>query len=732
MERIRKRIEHHKKYEKARSGHKWKKDIINPDNSINNNDINSCDGDTDVDDRREILVAWTMNKIFLTAFLFRVLLICYGPIHDYLFDVSFTDVDYKVFSDAAMYVRQGASPYRRATYRYTPLLAWILLPNTVWPEFGKLLFCLFDIVVAYLCYQMITSSLFSLEHSSNVIRSETLNRAKQCIIVFWLANPLTAIISTRGNADVLVCAAVIYTLKLINDKQWLLAAVSHGLLAVQLKIYPVIYMPSIFLCISNVRLASGYWDYCRRFLLNWKGFVFVLISTSSFTASVIVYYYFYGAPYLNESLLYHLKRIDTRHNFSPYFYPLYLSQYDNMVSQLIGRFAFFPQAFLLVILSFRFYKDLAFCWMILTMVFVTFNKVCTSQYFIWFVCLIPIAQRTVEQRINTEFDMVFYLIGLGLGDVEDITVKGLKAVRQSSRIYLEAYTSILSYALDKSKLENFYGKELIIADREFVEQRSDELLLDADKSDVCLLVVGDPFGATTHSDLVIRARNLNIPVKVIHNASIMNAVACCGLQLYNFGETVSIVMWTDSWQPDSYYDKITANRARGLHTLCLLDIKVKEQSVENLIKGRKIYEPPRYMSCSEAAKQLLTIAERKKKLGIQTGSKFYNRFQIFIFPSLLLFFPPVNIDDCPCIHILPKLVALDWRELVGMIKRLITYTVASYFQILFCSLSEMSKTDMGDPLHSLVIPAERLHPMELEMLKCFSLANHSIACSSDT
>lgn len=42
------------------------------------------------------------------------------------------------------------------------------------------------------------------------------------------------------------------------------------------------------------------------------------------------------------------------------------------------------------------------------------------------------------------------------------------------------------------------------------------------------------------------------------------------LQLYSFGETVSIVMWTDSWQPDSYYDKIAANRSRGLHTLCLL------------------------------------------------------------------------------------------------------------------------------------------------------------------
>ena len=39
---------------------------------------------------------------------------------------------------------------------------------------------------------------------------------------------------------------------------------------------------------------------------------------------------------------------------------------------------------------------------------------------------------------------MFYLIGLGLGDAEDITVKGLKIVKNAKRVYLEAYTSILT------------------------------------------------------------------------------------------------------------------------------------------------------------------------------------------------------------------------------------------------------------------------------------------------
>ena len=64
----------------------------------------------------------------------------------------------------------------------------------------------------------------------------------------------------------------------------------------------------------------------------------------------------------------------------------------------------------------------------------------------------------------------------------------------------------------------------------------------------------------------------------------MNAVGACGLQLYNFGQTVSLVFFTNSWKPDSFYDRIAENAATGMHTLVLLDIKVKEQREENLAR----------------------------------------------------------------------------------------------------------------------------------------------------
>ncbi|CAD6211218.1 unnamed protein product [Miscanthus lutarioriparius] len=189
---------------------------------------------------------------------------------------------------------------------------------------------------------------------------------------------------------------------------------------------------------------------------------------------------------------------------------------------------------------------------------------------------------------------MLYIVGLGLGDERDITVRGLDTVRSCSKIYMEAYTSLLSLGLDPAalaNLEKLYGKEITVADREMVEDRVDQVLSKAADTDVAFLVVGDPFGATTHTDLVVRAKKMGVEVKVIHNASVMNAIGVCGLQLYRYGETISIPFFTDEWRPDSFYEKIQNNRKLGLHTLCLLDIRVKEPTWESLARFKDHFLP---------------------------------------------------------------------------------------------------------------------------------------------
>ena len=158
---------------------------------------------------------------------------------------------------------------------------------------------------------------------------------------------------------------------------------------------------------------------------------------------------------------------------------------------------------------------------------------------------------------------MLHLIGLGLGNEKDITVNALEAIRDKcAYVYLENYTSVLCCA--PSKLEEFYGKKVTICDRAFVESNGvDGMLTQAEKEDVAFLVVGDCFAATTHSDLVLRAHEKKVKVKTYYNASIMNACAGSGLQLYNFGKTVSLCFFTPTWKPDSFYDSIKMNKVNG-------------------------------------------------------------------------------------------------------------------------------------------------------------------------
>ena len=70
--------------------------------------------------------------------------------------------------------------------------------------------------------------------------------------------------------------------------------------------------------------------------------------------------------------------------------------------------------------------------------------------------------------------MVLYLVGLGLGDEHDITVRGLEVVKTCKRVVLESYTSILP-GIDKERLEQLYGKDVEIAYREKVEEDIEEV-----------------------------------------------------------------------------------------------------------------------------------------------------------------------------------------------------------------------------------------------------------------
>ncbi|MEK6844964.1 MAG: diphthine synthase [Nanoarchaeota archaeon] len=164
---------------------------------------------------------------------------------------------------------------------------------------------------------------------------------------------------------------------------------------------------------------------------------------------------------------------------------------------------------------------------------------------------------------------MLYLIGLGL-NAYGISKEGLDIVKKCKRIYLENYTVDFPYSV--AELEDIVGKKIVSADREKVE--SLEIVDEAKKMDVALLIYGSPLTATTHISLVQEAKDLEIKYKIIYNASIIDAVAETGLQLYKFGKIASMPKWNpeENFMPESFMEIIQQNMSMKAHSLILCDI----------------------------------------------------------------------------------------------------------------------------------------------------------------
>ncbi|KAF9621758.1 hypothetical protein IFM89_027612 [Coptis chinensis] len=174
------------------------------------------------------------RSLLLVSAVVRVCLIIYGEWQDSHMEVRYTDVDYLVFSDASSLMATGMSPYKRSTYRYSPLLAFILLPNSfIHASWGKLLFSASDLLVG-LFIRIILK-----------LRGVPENL---CLISMgvWLFNPFTFTIGTRGNCKVLQ------------------AAFWYGLV-VHFRIYPIIYALPILLVLKPHNIQSG----SKPYLQNW-------------------------------------------------------------------------------------------------------------------------------------------------------------------------------------------------------------------------------------------------------------------------------------------------------------------------------------------------------------------------------------------------------------------------------------------------------------------------------
>ena len=306
----------------------------------------------------------TLGQLFLAATILRVGFFLFGIYQDAYMTVKYTDIDYLVFSDAAKYVVNGLSPYNRETYRYTPMLAWLMTPNHLWfYSWGKLVFVAFDLATGYLIY-MLTKNTF--------------------LAAIWLLNPMVIAISTRGSAEsvlTVLVMAFVYTL----SSQELISAILLGL-AIHFKLYPIIYLPTA-ICYITQSSNPIKW-------MNVKAIRYGLVTVGVVAILNWMMYKQYGYDFLYETYLYHFQRLDHRHNFSVYnvllYYKSAIEGEEQVTSFSVESLAFIPQiAISGLLIPLLFWNRLQACLFLQTFAFVTFNKVMTSQYFIWFLIFLP-------------------------------------------------------------------------------------------------------------------------------------------------------------------------------------------------------------------------------------------------------------------------------------------------------------------------------------------------------
>lgn len=249
--------------------------------------------------------------------------------------------------------------------------------------------------------------------------------------------------------------------------------------------------------------------------------------------------------------------------------------------------------------------------------------------------------------------MTLNLIGLGINDKQDITLKGLDCIKRSDKVYIEYYTCLLHSSIEE--LEELYGKKVEVLYRSDVEVTIEETLInEAKEKEVSLLIIGDALSATTHTDIIMRAKEEGVKINVVHNASVFTAIAKTGLQLYKFGKVTSIPFPAEYkiTTPVTIYNQ---NQTIGAHTLFLLDLNPKEE---------------KYLSANQAMKLLIEACNEEHDFKITSNTK-----------------------------------AIVCARLGSESE-----------QIVYDTIENLIKMDFGEPVHCLIIPG-KMHFAEEEYLE---------------
>ncbi|MDX1596356.1 MAG: diphthine synthase [Nitrosopumilaceae archaeon] len=250
---------------------------------------------------------------------------------------------------------------------------------------------------------------------------------------------------------------------------------------------------------------------------------------------------------------------------------------------------------------------------------------------------------------------MLWFIGLGISESKSIPLEATEVLKKADIVYLEQFTSPISKS-ELAKIKSMSDAEFKDGKRWLVED-GNEILNNSKKKNVILLSYGDPYIATTHIELRVRAIQEKIKTKTIHaSSSITSMIGECGLQYYKVGKVATIM--SDMKSLTTPYYTIYKNLIEGSHSVLLLEYN----------QDKDFFLDPK-----DALNGLLETEKEQKR----------------------------NVIDSSTFAIIASRIGMSTQKIISG------------------SISKLVKTEFGKPPHTIIIPG-RLHFTESDALKVLS------------
>jgi len=250
---------------------------------------------------------------------------------------------------------------------------------------------------------------------------------------------------------------------------------------------------------------------------------------------------------------------------------------------------------------------------------------------------------------------MLWFVGLGISNSKSIPLEAVEVLKKADIVYLEQFTSPISKS-ELAKIKSMSQAEFKDGKRWLVED-GNEILKNSKKNNVVLLSYGDPYIATTHIELRVRAIQEKIKTKTIHaSSSITSMIGECGLQYYKVGKVATIM--SDMKSLTTPYYVIYKNLIEGSHSVLLLEYN----------QDKDFFFDPK-----DALKGLLETEKEQKR----------------------------NVIKSSTYAVVASRIGMNNQKIVSG------------------DISRLTKYDFGKPPHTIIIPG-RLHFTESDALKVLS------------